>query len=96
MSLLTTAGIPIGLGILAFLGLLIAPGSFLVHPEFEVEVSGLVSDEPPVKMITVSNTGWVQAKNVIVSIHGNWIVDAADTSCPEGVDSFTSQGQGQV
>ena len=52
--------IPVVLAVLAFVGILIMPGSFLVHPDFEI----LVDDS----MVTIKNKGWVQAKNVNINI----------------------------
>ncbi len=69
-------------GILTFLGFLIAPGSFLIHPTYEVGFESKESGH--IKVFTVTNTGWIQAKNVEIHLNPG-IVDGIQTiDCPEG------------
>jgi len=70
LSHLRDIGIPVAIGILTFIGLLLAPGSFLIHPVFEIEVTNPSRAEYPSAFneIKITNTGWVQAKNVRINI----------------------------
>jgi len=73
--------IPIGIGVLTFLGLFFAPGSFLIHPTFEIEFE----KKGTLEFITVTNTGWIQAKNVMIHLKPGIVTQVQLEDCPEGV-----------
>lgn len=68
--------VPLGVGFIAFIGIFFYPGSFFIHPTFDVKVDHLGK-------ITITNTGWVQAKNVWVQLLPSDLTGLSDVSCPE-------------
>lgn len=81
MSRFKDIGILISISVLTFLGLLFAPGSFLIHPTFEIEFE----KKGGVEFITVTNTGLVQAKNVMIHLKPGILTGNQIEDCPEGV-----------
>jgi len=73
--------ITVGVGVLAFFGVLLAPGSFFVHPNFVIEVSSLGNS---MEKVSIVNDGLIQAKNVRISITSNSDLTINWTDCPEG------------
>jgi len=73
-------GIPLLVGGLTLFGFLLAPGSFLIHPTFEIIV--MSDSHPQVNDIIIVNTGWVQAKNVNIHLRPP-PATIETTECPE-------------
>jgi hypothetical protein len=68
--------VPICGGVLGFIGIFFYPGSFFIHPTFDVKVDDSGN-------ITITNTGWIQAKDVKVQLSPTDLLGLTYTSCPE-------------
>jgi len=75
-------GIPIVIVFVTFLGILLAPGSILLHPTYEIEYEALHNGT--IETFTITNTGWIQAKNVKINLHPGDISYLQYEDCPEG------------
>ena len=68
--------VPIGIGVLAFIGIFFYPGSIFIHPTFDVKVDDY-------GQITITNTGLIQAKEVRVQLTPSDLSGLTYVSCPE-------------
>ena len=85
--------IPIGIGLLTFAGLLFTPGSFLIHPSFDIFVTEPVAIT---NHINVTNVGLVQAKNVRINVDATGPITLVNNLCPEGFDIIPTEQIDQI
>lgn len=81
--------------ILAVIGLagtvvitLLAPGSFIIHPVFEIETEDFKfssDNKTKTQIIEITNTGWVQAKNVLINIDSTSPIEISKLNCNERI-----------
>lgn len=74
--------IPIVVGGFALIAVLITPSSFLIHPNFQINVT---QEDNQMKKIEVINDGWIQGKNVRMNIISDAQLNVTQIDCPEGV-----------
>ena len=86
--------ISLSVAVIAFIGILLAPGSFLIHPSFD-NISISQSSELQ-KVITITNNGWVQAKDVRININSNGVLNLTNNDCPEGFDVIDKKNHSQL
>jgi len=70
----------------SFIVILFSPGSFLLHPVFEIDPDffDFPSDEKKItQIIEIKNTGWVQAKNVRISVDATSKIELDRVNCSE-------------
>lgn len=79
--------LPIAVGILvAFVGSLFIPGNFLIHPVFEIKSPEAQTASSSQYVVTVTNTGLIQGKNVRIGVSYSGNLELIKNECPEGLN----------